>query len=238
MLLVSVGRSPGQDEEVKRILDKAIQARGGEAQNAKLTRVEIKVKGKAELPGLGMVPMTIEDSWQLPDKYRTSFKVEAMGQTFTQIIILNGSAAWAMANGRSVQLPPEAIAEFREQFHAESLDTLLPLKDKRYTISLLPESKVEDRAVVGIHVKAKGHRDVKLYFDKETGHLLKREHPILADSNKLVVQEIIFGDYKDFGGVKFWNKIRALRDGRLNIEGEVTEIKFPEKFDQKVFGQP
>jgi hypothetical protein len=59
-------------------------------------------------------------------------------------------------------MPKEAVAEMREQKYAEDLDRLGFLKDKGIDLTALGESKVDRRAVVGVLIKSKGHRDVKL----------------------------------------------------------------------------
>ena len=52
------------------------------------------------------------------------------------------------------------------------LSQVLPLTDKTYPLTGAGEAKVNDRPAVGVKVTARGHRDVTLYFDKESGLLL------------------------------------------------------------------
>src|SRR5438445_725224 len=77
------------------------------------------------------------------------------------------------------------------------------VKEKGVELSSLAETKVDGKPAVGVVVKSKGHRDVKLYFDKASGLLVKREHPVVDPSTgKEVVQEVLFRDYQDKDGLK------------------------------------
>ena len=101
------------------------------------------------------------------------------------------------------------------------------------------EEKIGDRATVGIKVSSKGHRDIGLYFDKETGMLAKtqmRVKDILSDQE--MDQESLPSDYKDAGGVKRAHKMVINRDGKKFVEAEVQETKVLQKLDDKLFQKP
>jgi len=141
-------------------------------------------------------------------------------------------------NGQSQEMPPEALAEFKEQKYAEDLDRLLFVKQDRYGLGLLDEVKVQGRPAVGVQVKCKGHRDVKLYFDKASGLLLKRENIVMDEPGKEVRQEIFFSEYQDKDNVKCYRKISGFRDGKKFFDGRVVEIEFYNKLDGSVFSMP
>ena len=97
------------------------------------------------------------------------------------------------------------------------LGHLAVLKDKKYKLSPLGEVKVEGRDAVGVQVSCKGHKDVNLYFDKETNLLAKGEWNVKAQEQggKEVMQETLYGDYKDVEGAKIPMKIMWV--SRANI---------------------
>jgi hypothetical protein len=232
------GRARAADD-ARAIVDKAIKAQGGEAKLAKLKRARVKVVGKLALgPGKPDAPFVITDVWQMPRQYKTSLEVTADGKKLSQTLVLNGDKGWASLNGETKELPKEALAEMKEQKYAEDLDRLLGLKDKGVTLTVLKEAKVNGKPAVGVAVKAKGHRDVKLYFDKASGLLVKREHKVVDDSGKEVLQEVIFDQYEDVDGVKHYKKIAAYRAGKKFVEGKVTSVSFPDKMDDKEFDKP
>ena len=222
------------------IVEKAIRAQGGESKLAKLKTMRIKVEGRTDLvPGQPNLPFTIEDTWQMPNQYKTSSTLEVQGRRFTQTQVIIGDKGWIQSDGQAQDLPKEAVTEIREQKYAEDLDRFAFLKEKGIEISVLDEIKVDEMPAVGVLVKSKGHRDVKLYFDKTSGLLVKRDQRVLdPSSGKEVRQEVIFSDYQEKDGLKQYKKIIALRDGKKVIDSKVTEVEFFEKLDAKVFAKP
>src|SRR5438309_11211694 len=93
-LLISNLAAFGEDAP-RAIVEKAIQAQGGEAKIAKLRTMRIKVKGTTDLiPGQPNLPFTIEDTWQMPNQYKTSFSLELMGQKAVQTQVIDGDKGW------------------------------------------------------------------------------------------------------------------------------------------------
>ena len=227
-------------DKARAIVEKAIQAQGGEAKVAKLRTMRIKVEGTASfVPGQPDLPFTIEDIWQMPHRYKTSSTFQFQDQKFTQIQAIDGDKGWIQQDGQTQDLSREAIAEMKEQKYAEDLDRLGFLKEKQIELSVLEEIKIDGKPAVGVLVKSMGKRDVKLYFDKASGLLVKREHQVLDPaSGKEVRQEVIFSDYQQSDGLKHYKKIVALRDGKKVIDAKVTEMEFFRKLDEKVFAKP
>jgi hypothetical protein len=227
-------------DRARAILEKAIQAQGGEAKVAKLRTMRIKVEGTTDLvPGQPNLPFPLEDTWQMPGRYKTSSTFQLQGKKFTQTQAIDGDKGWIQTDGQVQEMPKEAVAEMKEQKYAEDLDRLGFLGEKGMELSVLEEIEVEGKPAVGVLVKARGHRDVKLYFDKASGLLVKREQRVLdPSSGKEVRQEVIFGDYQEKDGLKHYQKIVALRDGKKVIDARVTEVEFFEKLDAKVFAKP
>ena len=129
--------------------------------------------------------------------------------------------------------------QMKEQKYAEDLDRLSFLNEKVIELSPLEETKIDNKPAVGVFVKSKGHRDVKLYFDKSSGLLVKRQHNVLDPvSGKEVSQEVLFSDFQDKDGVKHYRKIAAYRGGKKLFEGKVTELEFFDKLEDKVFARP
>lgn len=228
------------DDMAQAIVEKAIQAQGGEAKVAKLRMMRIKAEGTAALvPGQPDLSFTLEDTWQMPGRYKTSFTFQIGGKKFTQIQVIDGDKGWMQMNGQAQDLPQEAVAEMKEQKYAEDLDRFAFLKERGVELSSLDEIRVEGKPAVGVLVKSKGHRNVKLYFDTASGLLVKREYPLLdAASGKEVLQEVVFRDYQETDGLKHYKKILAFRDGKKVFDAKVIEIEFFDKLDEKVFAKP
>jgi hypothetical protein len=80
---------------------------------------------------------------------------------------------------------------------------------------------------------------VKLFFDKESGLLVKAEYRLQSpEQGKEVGEEIFYRDYTDINGFKAPGKVVIHRDGEKFVEAENYEMKFPERLDASVFAKP
>jgi len=243
MIVVSCALLPAfaaADDAGRAVVEKAIKAHGGTEKLAKFRVMRIKAEGTfSPVPGQPAIPLVIEDWWQMPDQYKMTFRYELGGKQVRMVQVIDGQTGWIQADGRVQDLPKEAVTEMRGQKYAEDLDRLGFLGDKGVEVTALGEAKVGDRAAVGLLVKSKGHGDVKLYFDKESGRLVKREHTVLdAGTGKDVVQEVVFGDYRERNGVLHYHTFTASRGGKKFVDVKVVEVEFFDKLDKKVFAKP
>lgn len=216
------------DDAANAVVDKAIKAMGGAAVLAKHRSSIWKERGTYYGMGAGL-PYTAEYAIEIPTKFR--FSVES---AFT--IVVNGDKGWA----NDAEMPKEQLDEQREQLHQAGLTHMLALKDKAYEITSLPELKVDDKPAVGIKVSSKGHRDFSMYFDKESGLLVKTSCKAkdFEQGGKEVTQETYYQAYKDQDGTKIVAKILMLRDEKKFVEAEMIEWKFTDKIDPKLFEKP
>jgi hypothetical protein len=164
--------------------------------------------------------------------------IEAGNFKFTQVF--NKDKGWRKINENTEELSKDETAEASEQMYAGTVTNLVVLHDKSYKLSSLGENKVGDRAAVGVRVEHKGHRPIRLYFDKDKGLLLKAETTgkDMRNDNKEFTSEELFSDYKKVGELMVAHKVRINRDGKKYVEAEVTECKHSEKLDDSVFAKP
>jgi outer membrane lipoprotein-sorting protein len=230
-----------EKSDAKAIVEKAIKARGGEEKLAKFKAFTFKMKGKFYGMGEG-IDYTGEWSVQAPDKMRFKIEGGAGDMKFTFARVLNGDKMWTKI-GDDVQAvdDKDQIKEAQEEMYGDYVTSLVPLvKEKGFTLASLGEVKVDGKPAVGVRVSHKGHRDINLFFDKDSGLLVKTEHTVkdfMAGGNEQT-QETIYSDYKEFGGVKHPAKMVINRDGKKFVEGEITEFEPKEKLDDSVFGKP
>ncbi len=220
-------------EEPQALVSRAIQASGGEAKLAKVKAGTWKETGTYYGMGEG-VPYQGNYAQQLPDKHR----MEIVG-FFTRIV--NGDKGWIIDQGGNVQeMPKEELDEMRESLYGHGVARLVGLKDKAFTLTPAGEAQVEGQTAFAVNVASKGHRDVKLFFDKKTGLLVKLERRAKApeQGNQEVTAEIIYSNHKDVNGVKIPTKILVKHDGKKLVEAEHSDFKFEDKLDEKLFSKP
>src|SRR5262249_1135236 len=150
---------------------------------------------------------------------RATYEMEIMGQKFSQIIVVNGDQGWIKINNDVKEMDKEMLAEQKEQLFLQFTCYLMPLglKSKQFELSPLGESDIDKRKALGIRAASKGHRDINLYFDKETSRLLKAEYRVKdilgLQGGKEVTQEVIPSDYKEVDGIKQPMKVVINWDG-------------------------
>jgi hypothetical protein len=156
------------------------------------------------------------------------------------VIVVNGDKGWRQMGGTTTELTKAQMKEQKEERYAEEVTWLLPLRGKGFTLTLLGESKVDGRPAVGVKVSHPGHRDVKLYFDKDSGLLLKNEHHVLDEQhgNKEVNEETLYSDYRKVKGVKVPRNVTLKRDGKPFVEAKIADWKFADKLDDSLFSKP
>jgi len=226
------------DDDVKAVIEKAIKAHGGEQNLTKYQATQQTAKGVLSLQGMDL-EFTATISNQLPDKVREEIHLKLMGQKIDVVRVFNGKDGWESAMGTTRDFGDAEMKEAKNNMFENYAESLVPLlKDKDLTVKLIGDDKVDGKPVVGIKVSGKDEKEVKLYFDKDSGLLLKSERKGLGPSGVEVVSEAFNYDYKDVNGVKQPTKQVAKHDGAKFIELTITDIKVLEKLEDSTFAKP
>jgi hypothetical protein len=229
------------DDEMKALIAKAIKAHGGEATLAKYQASQSKNKGKVKVPGVGEVEFTQSLSTMQPNKFKDVVELAIANQKITITTLVNGDKMSIEAAGMEIKLTDALKTALKDAQHVLKVASVLPLaRDKGYELAPLGEAKVEGKPAVGVRVSSKGHKDVNLYFYKDTGLLAKLEYRS-ADpmSDKEFTEERIILEYGPKGpeGMPVPKKALVKRDGENYAEAEVVEAKYLEKLDDSEFAK-
>ena len=236
VLLIIGGRAPAQDE-VRAIIEKAIKAHGGEEKIAKTKAMLVKNKGTIELSG--SLAFTQEVTMLHPDKFKEVLHLEIQGKQITVTTVFNGTKAWLNVNGQRMELEGKLLVEIKEAAYLARLTRLVFLRDKTVELSALGEVKVNGRPALGVKVTTKGHRDLDLFFDKETSLLAKVSRRMVDPmTEQELTEERIITEYQEVEGQKAAKKVVVNRDGKKFLEAEVLEVKYPTTIDENEFGKP
>jgi photosynthetic reaction center cytochrome c subunit len=241
-----IPQSPGSPT-AESILDKYTQASGGAQRLGGLT----SFVGKGTNVGFGGFGGTVEIVAKAPDKRATMILFKAETGQGDQVRTYDGRTGW-------IRTPLNVLGEF--QLSGSDLDGArfdaqlsFPGQIKQIltnvkagpptTISDLPNRDASPDVPSGQShsvnvVQGTGPRDllVTLYFDRETG-LLLRELRYGRSPIGRVPTQIDFADYRDVDGIKFPFRITyAWLDGRDSIV--LNEIKTNVLVDEVKFGRP
>jgi RNA polymerase sigma factor (sigma-70 family) len=229
----------GGAAEARAIIARAMEAQGGETNLARQKIVRQKGTYRRFIDVTeGKAMVSWEQITQQPDRLKNVQKGEIDGRKVSMTVVLKGEKGWARMDGQVEEMDEKAIAGLKDELYADAVSSLLPLKGKDYRLAVLAETKVAGRPAVGVQVVAKGRPDVKLYFDKESGLLVKRERRVDDGAGGQVTQEELFSDYKEADKVKLPRKLVTFVDGKKIAEGSITEVQFLDKVEDKEFDRP
>lgn len=211
------------------VVDKYVQAIGGKEAVAKVkTRV---LKGDQVLPNGQGVPLEVWFGG--PDK--VALATTPQQAQFAMSAAVNGDSGWVKNAREQRAMDPAELARYKSI--AAAFD-VIALKEPYPRMTFGGKTKIADRDVNVLRVALPDRRRAQLFFDAETGLLVRR----------IVVNNTIFGpdpeqtdyeDYRDVDGVKvaFTVKTYAL-DGQYNAVRKFTEIKHNAPVDDAKFTPP
>src|SRR5262249_42160953 len=190
-------------DDPRALVEKALKALGGEEKLGQKVATQRKVRGTFwPAPGdaLGLeVPIGGGVRSQSGNRSRFSFHVQMLGNQVEAVQIMNGDKAWRVMNGQVSAIEGEELLGLKQSLHQDRVMSLIPLlKDKRFTLAALDETKVEGRPASGIKVSFPDQSDTEIYFDKETGLPVKYGYRAKRfGETKERLHETILGDYRE-----------------------------------------
>jgi photosynthetic reaction center cytochrome c subunit len=207
------------------ILDRYLAAVGGADAIKKISsRVE---KGTASI---GERRMPIDIFIQAPDK-RVSYLHLPNGDSITAY---DGSKGWLGNPGR----PPHPMGPGETEAARMDADLYFPahLKEIFTSFKVGESEKIGDQEAVLVRALRDGKAPVNLYFDHQSGYLVRMVR--YADTALgLLPTQIDYADYRDSGGVKVpfrWTIARP--SGRFTIQVDHADANVP--IDASKFAQP
>jgi hypothetical protein len=219
------------------VLDQAIKAHGGPENLAKTQLMIREAKGVMNFFGQ-QLPFNDELIVQLPERWRWVLNGGSAGQKVQILLVINGQKGWQSVNGQVVEVPKDRLADLREEGYVLWLTTLISLKrETGFDLTVLPDARVNDRPAAGIKVARRGHVDVKLYFDKDSGLLVKIERRA-REAGLEIDKEYLYSEHKMFEGVSLPTKYLELTGGKKFVEVSEISYKFPPAIDESKFDKP
>ena len=180
----------------------------------------------------------------MPDKIRFDFEVEnPKGSNFAFARVVNGKKGWQGSVRGTRDLKEAEVTQIVDEIYAHWLASVVPLKDKGFEFSVFGNVPADGKDAVGVRVSCKGRPDVILFFDKETGLVIKSERrtkdPV---TNEEYTAESIYRDHKAFQGVMWPTNRLDRRDGKDLEENsgrfELSEFQAHDKLEESSLARP
>ena len=209
------------------ILAKYVEALGGQAAVDKMKTLVMK----GTYTGFNGMALPYEVDMAAPDK----FYINVTAQQGTIERGFDGKAGWQKGPGGVSELMNPVLDDLKSTF---LFYRNIKLKEQFSQVRFGGRDKIGDRNVLVINGRTADNHRERLYFDAETGFLLRRisylETPI-----GVIPNQIDFEDYLDVDGVKipFTVKVLSVEPGLISTRN-YTEIKLNATVDDSKFKMP
>lgn len=209
------------------ILAKYVDALGGQAAIDKMKTLVMK----GTYAGVNGTPLPYEADLAAPDK----FYINVTTPQGTVERGFDGKAGWDKSSRGVTELGNPVLDDLKTTF---LFYRNIKLKEQFPQMRFGGRDKIGDRNVLVINGRTANNQRERLYFDAETGLLLRRlsfmETPI-----GVIPSQIDFEDYRDVDGVKvpFTVKVTSVEPGLVSTR-RYTEIKLNAPVDDGKFNKP
>jgi hypothetical protein len=229
----------GQSQEAVRVvIEKAIRAHGGEARIERSRARQTKNRGTFSVGGQDL-PFTQDVSYEWPNRFKGLLDLQSAAGAVTVVTVYDGQHAWRSMQGQTQELLGQALAEVKEETYVTQLMRLTHLRLPGLQLSPAPAAAVAGRPAVAVKVSCQEHRDVTLYFDRESGLLVEtRRQAVDVKTGKEYLEEKVFTDYRVTDELPWPRRVTVYRDGQKFIDMETVEVREVEKMDAGVFAKP
>ena len=231
------------DEKADAILKKAIEAHGGADALNKYPARTMDMKGELTFAGMDLA-FTGNIKYSEGNRYRLAVDMEIMGQKITVTQIVNGDKIKSVVNVAGTEMAAGGDDEKDElRLNAAMIDAerLTPLLDKKkFTVKAGDDEDVKGKkAAVLIVTPQAVKKEVKFYFDKTSGMLVKTAHqgvgPGDGGAPAKVYEESFYSDFKKVNGVQVAMTMEVKHDDKKFMTVTLNNVELKEKIDDKEF---
>jgi len=224
------GRPPVARASADQILDKYLQAIGGTAQLAKLTSFTAKGTYEGYDTLSEQVPLDIFAN--SPSQLTTVVHT----QNGDSVTTFDGRNGWIAAADKLMRVLPLDGGDLEGAKMDASLSFPARIKQDFEWRTGFPSVSIDDRPVQVIQNAARGATGAKLYFDSETG-LLVRQVRFVDTAVGVIPAQVDYSDYRDVAGVKVpFKRVITWTDGRSTVE--LSQVQANVRVDTTRFAKP
>ncbi|HVQ39589.1 MAG TPA: c-type cytochrome [Pyrinomonadaceae bacterium] len=212
----------------EQVLDKYVEVLGGKAA---IDKLQTRVMKGSWLAANGMT-LGYEVYQSGPDKVYTVVSIPQQGVLEKGF---DGAIGWEKSSAgiRTLEDP--------ELFYLKRYPDIfkdLKLKEQYTRLSFAGKDKIDEKEVYVLRGTTPDNKRERLYFDVQTGFLLRRSVNVTTMIG-VIPEQVDFDDYRDVGGMKLPFTIRVSSiDSFFNSTRKFTEIKLNVPVDATKFTKP
>ncbi|HJZ92196.1 MAG TPA: hypothetical protein VKE40_15075 [Gemmataceae bacterium] len=240
-VVIAASSAAVADEKAEAIVKKGIDSHGGADALSKNMASRFTLKGEVDVQGTD-TEFTGDMAYVVPGRFKMNLNLEVMGMKISINQVINGEKAKRMVKVGDMVIKQEVEQEDLKMGAAgQAAQKLTPLLDpKVFSIRAADDEDVNGKkAAVVIATPKAIDKEIKLYFDKESGLLVKTGHKGLGPGDggarAEVYKETYLSEYKKVNGVQVPTKMVLNHDGKKFMTATMGDYEVLEKIDDKEF---
>jgi hypothetical protein len=188
----------------------------------------------------GQTYPAVNETWfQPPNQIKTMLTTQLSGAQEVVIDVFDGKRAWRRERDETAELDTPRRTQVMHGLYSQRVEALLPLiTDPAFELSPIPATKVDGRDALGVRVSSNGQEDIDLFFDKESGLLVKSERMAMDPDRDDVRREDFFRNYRESTGGKLWTGVAIFEEGKKLLEMDVVNFKCVDRIPDAEFAKP
>jgi hypothetical protein len=227
------------EQAARRIIQQAIAAHGGKENLVKSAGAYV-TRGKGSMyPANSPFRAFTFEYWHGDSSHtRLELHIGWKDGYIPSVRVLNGADGWEQQGDSCRDLSGSELKAARQAAYEIKVSLLYPLlEEPAFTLAPLGESPVRGHDTIGVKVGYPGQPEVRLYFDKASGLLIKSE-ALETVGDKTVLREEFYSNYQDVLGRKYPLEVLFLLDGKKYLEIETAEMQPLAGIDPRKFMRP
>lgn len=224
------------DEAARQVIDLAIRAAGGEQRLARTQVMTRTARGTMFYFGKE-VTFTTRLTAAFPDRVRDRIELDAGKRQTVITRVLDRDRGWQSASGSTTEIARPELEDLKEEIYTLWVSTLVPLRSPEFTLTALPEARVNDRPALAVQVAHAGRGDVTIFFEPRTYWPLKLTRRG-REAGLAVTKEYLLSDPREWAGIRLPMKETEIVNGNKSVELVVTSYEFPDRVPDETFGKP
>jgi hypothetical protein len=240
-VVVAASGAAVADEKAEAIVKKGIEAHGGADALSKHMASKFTVTGEVAVQGKD-TEFTGDMAYVVPGKFKMNLNLEVMGMKLSITQVMNGDKAKRTVKVGDMVIQDEVDKdELKMGSAGQAAQKLTPLLDaKMFTIRAADDEDVNGKKAAVVVATPKAiDKEIKLYFDKESGLLVKTGHkglgPADGGARAEVYQESYLSEFKKVNGIQVATKLVLHHDGKKFMSATMSDYEVLEKIDDKEF---
>jgi zinc protease len=224
--------APQDGATARRLLDRAIAAKGGLEKLRAIKRLTVKTTTSMAAPS-GRVQAEATTYLEYPNHVR----VETRLPDLLTVQVYDGEHAWVRDPQGVHEVPEPFVRDLQTSLRRDAIALLLAADQGTISARALPETKDDSGNVLQpLELSGTGLEPVILYINPTTSLIAKQSY-VAGGAGQPLIEEI-FSDYRLVDGVQVAYAATVRRGGQQMLERHVNQIDINSPFDSALFTRP